>query len=174
MEAAPVDNLNLSGSIAYLDAHYTSFPGAVYYAPNPFPAAPPGVTCPAGSGVGGGASVCSFDGDGQRLNYSPKWTATAGISYTIPTGAGDFTLNSFAKYVTHQYSAPGNLAVIPKRLLVNGSIGWKSENDRFGVRVWANNIFDEKYLNGVLEEAIGQLQVPGDPRTYGVTLSVGI
>jgi iron complex outermembrane receptor protein len=55
--------------------------------------------------------------------------------------------------------------------IVNGSIGWNSANDKWGVRVWAKNLTDVQYWGFALEDAYATEQVAAPPRTYGITVT---
>ena len=55
--------------------------------------------------------------------------------------------------------------------LVNASLTWSSLNDKYAIRVWAKNMFDQHWYNDVIEETVGILKIEGDPRTFGVTVS---
>jgi iron complex outermembrane receptor protein len=172
IRALPFQHLTVTGSLGYLDSYYDSFPNAAYFALNPFAAAPAGVTCPAGSGtVAAGASQCAFNARGKVTDYAPRFSATLGEDYKVPSPVGDFTFSAFAKYVGTQYVAPDNLSPIPTHTLVNTSLSWQPQNSHYSVRLWADNVFDRRYLNDVLEEAVGYLQVQGDPRTFGITFT---
>jgi outer membrane receptor protein involved in Fe transport len=71
-----------------------------------------------------------------------------------------------------QFQSPDNFGSIPAHTLVNSALSYWTADDHFGVRLWANNLFDKHYLNDLLEENVGFLQVPGDPRTYGMAFDV--
>jgi iron complex outermembrane receptor protein len=171
-EALIAHNFTVTGSLGFLDAHYDSFPNAPFYVPNPHTAAPGGVTCPAAANPAiGGTTLCAFDASGQQTNYAPKWTSTLGGTYRMPTAAGEFTLDAFAKFMAKQFEAPDNEVDIPAHTTANASLSYWTPDTHYGVRLWANNIFDRHYLNGVLEENVSFLQVQGDPRTFGITFS---
>lgn len=56
--------------------------------------------------------------------------------------------------------------------LWGSSIGWKSEDDRFDVRVWGKNLTDKDGIGYGLRVAdIFEIASPiVEPRTYGVTV----
>jgi iron complex outermembrane receptor protein len=172
-EALAVENLKINGSLGYLDTYYSSFPGASYYLLNPYNSVPAGVTCPAPANPAvGAATLCSFDAAGKRTSFAPKWSATLGETYKVPTAIGSFSWSVFAKFMAKQFQSPDNFGSIPAHTLVNSALSYWTADDHFGVRLWANNLFDKHYLNDLLEENVGFLQVPGDPRTYGMAFDV--
>jgi iron complex outermembrane receptor protein len=135
---------------------------------------PAGVTAADGSPcvVGPvGATECHFNAKRQTTNYAPTITATAGASYKIPTSMGNFIVDGSVQYIDKQYEGPDNLYPIAAHTLINASLTWQSPDTKYSVRLWSKNLFDTHYLNDVLEEAVGILEVPGDPRTFGVTVS---
>ena len=86
-------------------------------------------------------------------------------------GSLSLVIDGSVQYVARQFTGPSNESVIPKHTLSNAGLTLQTEDKRYALRFWAQNLFDKNYLNNVLEEAVGVLQVPGAPRTYGVTFS---
>jgi len=119
----------------------------------------------------GGTTQCFSDAKGHKLNYAPEVTATLGANYKLPTQIGTFTIDGLLSYVDTQHAGPDNLYAIPKNTLVNAALTWTSRDSHYSVQLWSKNMFDQRYLNDVLEETGGVLQAPGDPRTFGVTAS---
>ncbi len=80
--ASITENLTLSASASYLDAKYTSYPGAVVFTrrtASPFNNV---------SGV--------IDAAGFRLVRAPKFTSNIGVNWDIPTELGKFNLNAMS------------------------------------------------------------------------------
>jgi iron complex outermembrane receptor protein len=153
------DNFLLTGSVGYLNGTYDSFPTADAYPPSPFD----------------GPSFV-LDASGNQTVYTPRWSWTLGGTYTIPSSIGNFTADALVQYTDKMYPSPdSNLptaAFTPAYTIVNASLTWESSDDRYAARLWAKNLFDEKYLASAEEEAVGHLQIPGAPRTYGISVSV--
>ncbi len=121
---------------------------------------------------------------GQRLTNSPLWTVTNALTYEWPmmdvlTGLAHIDV----RYVGEQDTASdlNPAKVQPSYVLVNGRIGFSSEDERYAIELWGRNLLDEDYAQ-VMFDAPLQFLGPvlpvsglrgaflGDPRTYGVTL----
>lgn len=152
------DRFSVYGAMGYLDGRYDDYKTAVYYIPRPAPG-------------GGAEAVRDQDATGNRTIYSPELSASGGMSYRIPTASGDLTLDGFVQFVDDQYVGPSNLFVLPSYTTANASIGWKSPDERFGVKLWGRNITNRYYFVQVLESTPGIFRAPAPPRTWGVTLS---
>jgi iron complex outermembrane receptor protein len=145
-------NLTAYGSFGYLHGRYTSFPNALGYQLS-------------------GASF-TFDASGQTTIYSPEWNGTLGLTQAFPTEIGAFALDGFVQTLTKQFAGPANVLTLPGYTSVNTSLGWTSVSGRYNARLWAKNLLDRHYLDNGLESGFGGFQVPGAPRTYGVSLGV--
>jgi iron complex outermembrane receptor protein len=149
--------LQLNAAFEYLHSKYDSFPKAVVSRP---------AVAPANGAVGG-----VLDAKGNRLPYAPRSSASLGFTYKVPVGSGEVILDGSTRYVGSQYVNPSNFLKIPSYTVVGLGLGWTSADERLGVRVWGDNIFDERYDFTVTETGVGFFRTPGAPRTYGVTVS---
>jgi iron complex outermembrane receptor protein len=148
IEAAPVRGLRASASLGFLSAKYRDFV-LVTNGPNY---------------------------RGQYLNYSPRFKATAEISYTTPLSeALDGVVAIDGNYRSSFYNNPEN---DPRSGddgygLVNGRIGVNGGDGAWDASLWMRNIFKEKFSYGGLNlQGFGFYQQRlGEPRTYGVSLS---
>lgn len=155
VEATIIRNLTASGSIGIVDGEYTDYPNAVAFIPTPTGARPVG-----------------FNGKGMDTVFSPHFSWTAGLNYTLPlASAGNLDLNMFVQHVDKQYSAADNALPIQAHTVANASISWQSDGGRFGATLWARNLFDEVYDSNAQESPLGYYHTPAPPRTYGLTLS---
>ena len=150
----PTRDLTLSGGIGYTDGEYTRFPNAVFTPPSP---------------LNGPATL--GDASGNDLQNAPRFTANAAANYTIPSSVGEFLLSASISYRSKTYVTPDNRLAIPGYALANASLGWTANNGVFGARLWVRNLFDKDYYVSRIEQALGDIQYQGTPRTYGVTLS---
>ena len=159
----PVDGLTLQGGLTYAETEVQPFTAQDLLAPSRF------------------GSLSRLPG--ARLSFAPLWSASLAATYERPL-AGDLKLrtNVSTKY-TSGYNTGSDLHPSKRQdplLLVNGRIGVGPENARWAVELWANNLFDQDYLqvgfNGPfqVDEANDAISVYdaflGAPRTYGVTL----
>lgn len=172
----PIEGLSLGGGLTYTDTKYGEFTAADLANPANFPQ----------------LSLLP----GARASFAPEWSATGQINFDRSIGSGmraGFSLS--AKY-SSEYNTGSDL--LPWKMqesmtLVNGRISIGSENERWTVDIWGQNITDEEYLqvayNAPLQGAAFQTTVQpngtfynpaldtqtynaylGQPRTYGVTL----
>lgn len=143
----------VNGTAALLDGEYKKFPNATGYFASPL--AGPAFT---------------FDASGKRTVYTPGFSGNAGITQDILLGSSKLTLDGNVTYIGDQYVGPDNRAEVKSRALVNASLQWTSADEKVHVRLWAKNLFDKEYINNILVSGVGDIQQPGEPRTYGITL----
>jgi len=176
----PVEGLSLQGGVTYTDAQYGVFTAADLVDPNNFPA----------------ASLLP----GSRPSFAPEWSTSLSVNFDRSIGNGLRAGFSLAgKYMT-EYNTGSDL--LPFKLqdaftTVNGRVSIGSEDDRWTLEIWAQNITDEEYLqvgyNGPLQGTAFQTAVQttgtnpgtfyngnldtqtydaflGAPRTFGGTL----
>lgn len=148
--------LTLNAGLSILHDRFTSFDAAV-------------ITTPL---LSGGNAVSAGSAKGNRLPYSPDWTANASATYTVPTSAGPLAFNLTYFHNDGYYEGPENRLRQKSFNLVNTSIGWTSESGRFNASIWGKNIFNQYYATQMSAQARGDSNVVGDPRTYGVTVGV--
>ncbi|MDB5692688.1 MAG: TonB-dependent receptor [Alphaproteobacteria bacterium] len=155
----PVRHLSLYANGAYVDAKYVSFADA---------------PCPVE--LTGGPQVCDISG--QRLPGVSKYSASWGGEFAVPTGrkAGD------EAYLGTDWSYRSSFSSSPSPSLYMWAPGTTLASFRLGYRTaggwnafaWVRNAFDAHYFDFLTAQPgntgliVGQ---PGDPRTYGVTLS---
>lgn len=148
--------LRLSAGFGYLDSEYTDFPNAAFIPASPLE----------GPQVQGDAS-------GNQLVFAPTISFNAAATYTIPTSFGDFSLDANLSYRDDVFVSADNRLTIPAYWLANTSIGWRTPDERFGLRLWVRNLFDADYFaNRTAQNGLGDIQYLAPPRTAGVTASV--
>jgi iron complex outermembrane receptor protein len=172
----PSKRFTLYGNGAYTDAKYIDFKNA------PCPpelsggsaTAPGGVTDPAGTA--GGRSPAFCDISGQRLPGISKWSFSYGGEYNVPVGGGDGQV-----YLGYDGSYRSRFSSNPSPSAYTWIAGYSLSNFRLGYRkkdfnlfAWVHNAFDQDYFellstqSGSTGLIVGQ---PGDPRTFGATIS---
>jgi iron complex outermembrane receptor protein len=172
----PNKRFTLYGNGAYTDAKYIDFKNA------PCPpelsggsaTAPGGVTDPAGTA--GGRSPAFCDISGQRLPGISKWSFSYGGEYNVPVGGGDGQV-----YLGYDGSYRSRFSSNPSPSAYTWIAGYSLSNFRLGYRkkdfnlfAWVHNAFDQDYFellstqSGSTGLIVGQ---PGDPRTFGATIS---
>jgi iron complex outermembrane receptor protein len=157
------DNLTLYTSVAYTDGKYVSFPDA----PPPLEET-------------GGPEV--KDISGSPLPGISPWALSVGGEYakrsTLLGRAGQYfgaVDGSYRSEFSSSASASKYL-VVPGYSLANVRVGFRW-TDGWSLYLWSRNVFDKEYYE-LLSAAPGNSGLyvgqPGDPRTCGVTLRVGL
>ncbi len=172
----PIEGLSLSAGLTYTDAEFGRFTAADLAATGNFPQ----------------LSLLP----GSPPSFAPEWSATGGFNFDRSIGNGlRLGLAMSAKYTTEYNTGSDALpAKIQDDLtLVNGRLSFGSEDERWTLDLWAQNLTDEEYIqvayNAPLQgSAFQRTQQPngtfynpaldtqtydaflGQPRTYGVTL----
>jgi iron complex outermembrane receptor protein len=172
----PVDGLSTYFNGAYTDAKYVKFTNA------PCPpelsggtaTAPGGVTDPAGTA--GGRSPAYCDISGQVLPGISKWSLSWGGEYALPVGSEGQVYAGYDGSWRSKFSSnpsPSAYTWIGGYSLHNFRIGYRKGKD-LNIFAWVRNAFDRNYYellstqSGSTGLIIGQ---PGDPRTWGFTVS---
>ncbi|WP_407073358.1 TonB-dependent receptor [Sphingomonas sp. LaA6.9] len=175
----PSERFSAYASGAYTDAKYVRFVDA----PCP-PELSGGTTVGAGQtpgapGVPGALSPANCDISGQRLPGVSKWAFSFGAEVNVPSSLfdreGQFYLGYDGNYRSDFSSNPSPSAYtwIDGYALSNFRAGFRTESG-FNVFGWVRNAFDEDYLEQL---SVGPgntgliVGLPGDPRTYGLTIS---
>ena len=174
----PTSRLNVYANAAYTDATYVRFTNA----PCPpelsggAPALNGATPAPAGTP---GLSPLTCDISGQLLPGISKWALSYGAEYGVPGRVGGVG-GQF--YVGYDGSYRSDFSSNPSRSAYTDIRGYRLGNVRAGFKVrdswnvfgWVRNVFDRDYYEVLATQSgstgliVGQ---PGDPRTYGLTLS---
>ena len=160
--ARPLAGLNLTGSIAYTDAKYISFPDA-----------PPPLEF-------SGGTTAVIDISGQHLPGVSKWSASYSAEYTEPTqilgaeGEGFIGLDGNVRSRWSSSPSASDYMMVDGYALTNVRAGFRGDAG-WELFAWMRNVFDVGYFDFLTAQSgstglvVGQ---PGDPRTYGMTASV--
>ncbi|WP_242095822.1 TonB-dependent receptor [Sphingomonas sp. CROZ-RG-20F-R02-07] len=171
--------LNIYANGAFTDAKYVKFVDA----PCP-PELSGGTIAAAGQaasapGTPGGISPQNCDISGQRLPGVSKWAFSYGAEYDLPARVagldGQFYVGYDGNYRSGFSSNPSESLYTDVRgyALSNFRLGFKAR-ESWNVFGWVRNAFDRNYYDvlalqsGSTGLVVGQ---PGDPRTYGMTIS---
>ncbi len=174
----PTARLNIYGNAALTDAKYVRFVDA------PCPPELSGGTAlaagqtPAAAGVSG-ISPDNCDISGQILPGVSKWAFSYGAEYNLPLQLfgtdGQLYAGVDGSYRSKFSSNPSRSRYtdIAGYALTNFRVGYRKDGD-WNVFGWLRNAFDTDYYEVLATQSgstgliVGQ---PGDPRTYGLTLS---
>lgn len=156
----PSERLMLQAAIGYNDAEFTSFPG--------------GGSSRSPLGVGADLS-------GNQLPQAPEWTSAFAAQYNQPLNAlqAELIMRLDWTYTDSYFTTEDNISVatpgsaiewgeVDAYSLLNGRIGLESSAG-WSTYIWARNILDEEYTFNWDADFLGTvLELPGDPRTYGL------
>jgi len=157
------DQLNVSLGAAYTNAKYKDFENAPYFEQNLDPASP----------TYGRFANRDGDASGFVMQRSPKFTATANVTYDIPLASGGkITLNANGFYTSTVYFDPTHQFRQDPYAILGLRAGWTSANERFSLGVFGDNVTDAEYRNQVLGGPYSIQSTWGDPATYGVTATL--
>ncbi len=171
----PVDDLSIRGAFGWLDSRYLDFQDTVFIR----------ATSPDGSQVY--ETELTQDYTGNRLVASPTISASGTVDYQIHLGRyGTLEPRYDFSYKGGTYFDPtegrGIYGEFPDYSigqaaywLHNIRLAWRSENGLVEIAGWVRNIADQEYKVDTFDLTQGfgiALEVWGQPRTAGVTLSV--
>ena len=106
--------------------------------------------------------------------FSPRWQSITNIDYAFPVSAG---INGFAGgsliYSSKTFAGVGarDLLRIDAYTLLDLRMGIELDDGRYRVWVWGKNVTNEYYWSNVLPYGNAVSRFPGQPATYGVSLS---
>lgn len=140
------DDLRLGASIGYVDATFDRFP----------------------DGGPGGADL-----SGNELP-APDFTAAVTVDYGVAAPTLNGRLDFYGEYSNRGAYFAGatndpSFERIGSRNLVNTRLGYSHDSGRYGVSLWARNLFNENYLQDRSRDFLGnQYLRRGEPRSYGI------
>jgi iron complex outermembrane recepter protein len=154
------DNFSIYANVAYTDGKFEKFSGA-----------PPALE-------DSGGAIAVVDASGTRLPGLSEWAGSLGGEYTLP---GEFSKRQGEYFAAIDASFRSDFSSSPTEsdylniegyTLVNARLGFRGD-DGWDLFAWGRNILDEEYFE--ILSAGGSSSgyyagLPGDPRTYGVTL----
>ena len=158
LTAAPVEGLTLTAGLSLLHARFGDFPINTT------------VVLPTG-GLVLGPQISAKD---KRLPQTPDVQFNIGAHYhlQLENGSLDFAADYF--HSGRWFEAPENRLRQPSYSLINASVAWNFGTDEsWSLRIWGRNLNNARYANQLTAQ-VNDLDFvnPGDPRTYGATLSV--
>ena len=137
-------NLGIGANVGLLKAVFKSFPG--------------------GTSTG-------LDAAGKRLPDAPSLTAAVTTDYGMQTPGGRFDFYGEYSFRRKSYTGADNdetLERLDSRDIVNARLTFTPDNSRWGLSVWARNLFDNDYTTTRGRDFFGnQFIKRGDPRAFG-------
>jgi len=135
-DEATGQRVNFTGTLGYLDAQYDEFVTNVANFSDTGAAAAGTRARP--------VDVAGF----RRIQNTPKWTLSGSLDYTTPIGGGDLTASSTLSYrsKTFQFETPSPFLDQPGYALLDASLVWSSDDDRWTVGLHGKNLTDKEYI----------------------------
>jgi iron complex outermembrane receptor protein len=119
--------------------------------------------------------VAAFDYSGNRNAMAPRWQGGFGANLDTPINDRlRLVFNGLASYTSsYFYTESGNPYAAQRGYwLVNTRVGVVTANERIGVYLFANNLFDKAYTVFGSESAAGGYTTDGSPRIIGGTVEL--
>ena len=136
------ENLELSGSYAWLDARYDRF-----------------------------EDVDGRDFSGNRLRQAPEHTANLAARYLWTLDPGDLSLRLDYRYQSRSYQEPDNsVTVFPSFDLLDAKLTFAPGIKNWQFSLWAKNLLDEDYITHLYLLGGNDYALFGTPRTLGISL----
>jgi iron complex outermembrane receptor protein len=152
-EAILTPSFNIQAAVNLENADYTSYPNAIF-------------NFPATNGLG--YTQRTVNASGYDVPYADKFTASVNANYTF-LDAFTYMLG-VAHHNGYNFDTQG-LVRQPAYWMVNTSLSWVSSDSTWGVKLWADNLFDQEWFAQKQVSNAGETYSPGAPRTFGITLS---
>lgn len=144
LTALLTERLSVNTSMAYLHAEYDDF-----------------------------MTTDGVDLSGERLQNAPRVTASVGVSYERPVGAGLAEASLLYRHTGEKYLQNlANPAIVRIQAtdVVNANLSWTPDSEQWTIELWANNLLDKRYIDSVTWNPGLFTQVfYQPPREWGVT-----
>jgi iron complex outermembrane receptor protein len=148
------DALQVQAGVQWLHARFESFPNPQFTIPRP---------------GNEGAIITSGNATGNRLPFSPEFSTTLGIDYTIQTAPGALRFNLTHSYSSGYYGEADNRLFQRAYHLLNASMQLASANGRWGARLYADNLLNEAIAGQLSSLTVGYVvDYPSPPRLLGI------
>ena len=114
----------------------------------------------------------------NTVSFAPRWSGTLAATYSRPFGGNLMWRANVGAKTTSAYNTGSDLnpgKVQSAFTLVNARLGFGSENERWMLEAWGQNVLNRDYYQLVYDAPLqtGTLDAYlGAPRTYGLTLRV--
>ncbi|MFT4256904.1 MAG: TonB-dependent receptor [Pseudoxanthomonas sp.] len=150
-------NLSTRVGFSYLDTEYTEFKDAPVSTPNP-------------SGLGGNV-ISALDVSGHPLARAPDYTFNVGFNYDVSLGIGEVSTGVNYAYNDGYSWEPAARIRQDAYGLLSAYAAWRSASGEWGLRLYGNNLTNEKYYSFVTEQEVVDAYAPAPPRTFGLEVS---
>jgi outer membrane receptor protein involved in Fe transport len=161
LQTRPLPGLFVQGGFGWLDSRFKDFT----------------VTKTVGYNRSGTPDSETFDYEGNPLISAPRYSFSAIVEYEIPlAGLGSLIPQYNFSWRSKAYLDPQKLDPIsqPAYWLHNARLAYRTPDGRIEVAGWVENLTNEFYKEDTFDltrEFNSILEVWGDPRTYGLTVT---
>src|SRR5262249_26887803 len=123
----------------------------------------------------GGNCSYALNASGADLVFAPKWTFNVGADYNLELENAR-VLFSGSFYMNGGYDVvPGGiLGHVNRYETLAASVTYYGDDDRYFVRLWGDNLTNDRHLIYISPQALGFQAVNAKPTTYGVTLGFNL
>jgi outer membrane receptor protein involved in Fe transport len=115
------------------------------------------------------------DFKGSPIPFAPKWNASVTGDYTTPLPAGllfnigaNLNSNSTTQAAIGGDALTQSVTKIPSFTTLGAHLGVSSEDNRWGVQLWGENLTNKYYWNNVVQVYDTNVRYAAMPITYGV------
>jgi iron complex outermembrane receptor protein len=137
MQVAPVRNLQINASVAYLDAEFVDYPGAPCLAYETL----------AQCNSADPASIAAHNIAGLPLLFAPKWSGNAGFEHTAELGEFKLVSNLNSTFRSKYFIADGYSPIWGVQggwLKLDGRIQFGARDDKWSIALIGRNLTDKK------------------------------
>ena len=149
-QATPFHGLHATAAVTYLDGIIDKY-----------------------TGVNGAGILSNFNG--TPMPFAPKWSLTAGADYEWPVAADlNASVGGGLSYNSSTYSVVGADpdSVISSFTLLDLRAGVSSTSGRWRLQAFVKNLTNEYYWTNAIVVYDQKVRYAGQPRTFGVSLSL--
>lgn len=165
----PIDRLELSLNYGYLDAEFDEYMDIC---------TSNSTDCPAGTPLNGAYEAKDI----YKVPSAPRNTVSLGITHTYPLPVGELLTQldwSYTdSYVIYPQPALNRDTAVNSNSLVDARISWRDiplgQNSTISFSVWGKNLADRSYRYSGIDwtDSYYTFNYFGDPKTYGVDMSI--
>jgi len=143
----------------YLNAKVNTFDNAPILYPNP-------------NGIGDYQVVGSASGN--TLPSAPKYTLNVTPSASVPVPGGKLKASTALYYNDGFFWDFTNTRKQGAYALLNASLGWEAESDKWGIRLFGSNLTNREYANFLVAQLPGDAFNAAPPRTFGIEFNFNL
>lgn len=155
IDVAVTRRLKLRGALAYIDGHYTRFPGATSF-----------ILLPSG-----GTQNVVIDASGLAIFKVSPYNVVVTASYTLPTTIGEIKLAANSSYKSGYYWSAALSTRRAPTDTINLGLDWPHPSERFKLGLYVQNLTDAMVWGGLGSGPTSLTFTPGKPRTFGAVLT---